>query len=268
MPWSSPPRKGPPLATAKGSDGLTHRLWAVSDPSALTAIAADLAGRQALIADGHHRYATYRRLQHHRWAAGRGRGPWDYGLALLVDRLVHPPVVQAIHRVVPALAPSRAVELASTGFAVTSLDLDPGTSDGLAAAMKALETHSAGGTSFVLAGDGQAWLLTAPDPAALRASFPAGHSERWCNLDASIAHSYVLGALWGTPDVDYAVEVRHLPMDAVTLAATTGGSALLLNAPPLDDVLALAQAGEHMPRKSTSFGPKPRTGLVIRTLSP
>jgi uncharacterized protein (DUF1015 family) len=31
------------------------------------------------------------------------------------------------------------------------------------------------------------------------------------------------------------------------------------------DVRAVAENGERMPRKSTSFGPKPRTGLVMRT---
>jgi uncharacterized protein (DUF1015 family) len=30
-------------------------------------------------------------------------------------------------------------------------------------------------------------------------------------------------------------------------------------------VLELAAEGVRMPRKSTSFGPKPRTGLVLRT---
>ena len=30
------------------------------------------------------------------------------------------------------------------------------------------------------------------------------------------------------------------------------------------DVRAVAENGERMPRKSTSFGPKPRTGLVLR----
>jgi uncharacterized protein (DUF1015 family) len=37
---------------------------------------------------------------------------------------------------------------------------------------------------------------------------------------------------------------------------------------PVDvgQVLAIAAQGERMPRKSTSFGPKPRTGLVLRLL--
>jgi uncharacterized protein (DUF1015 family) len=34
----------------------------------------------------------------------------------------------------------------------------------------------------------------------------------------------------------------------------------------LHEVRALAEAGARMPRKSTSFGPKPRSGLVLRDL--
>ena len=59
----------------------------------------DLAGRQALIADGHHRYAAYRRVQAARHAPASGPGPWDFGLALLVDLRTHAPEVGAIHRV-------------------------------------------------------------------------------------------------------------------------------------------------------------------------
>jgi uncharacterized protein (DUF1015 family) len=31
-------------------------------------------------------------------------------------------------------------------------------------------------------------------------------------------------------------------------------------------VMDIAAHGEKVPRKSTSFGPKPRTGLVLRTI--
>ena len=41
---------------------------------------------------------------------------------------------------------------------------------------------------------------------------------------------------------------------------------MLLRPVDVSDVLALAAEGERMPRKSTSFGPKPRTGLVLRLL--
>jgi uncharacterized protein (DUF1015 family) len=35
---------------------------------------------------------------------------------------------------------------------------------------------------------------------------------------------------------------------------------------PLAAVMDIAAHGEQVPRKSTSFGPKPRTGLVLRTV--
>jgi uncharacterized protein (DUF1015 family) len=48
-----------PLVTITTEDDVTHRLWRLGDPREQAAIAADLAGRRALIADGHHRYAAY-----------------------------------------------------------------------------------------------------------------------------------------------------------------------------------------------------------------
>ena len=60
-------------------DGIRHRLWAVTDPAEQAAIAADLASHQALIADGHHRYAAYLQLQARKRTAGAGPGPGTRG---------------------------------------------------------------------------------------------------------------------------------------------------------------------------------------------
>jgi uncharacterized protein (DUF1015 family) len=51
----------------------------------------------------------------------------------------------------------------------------------------------------------------------------------------------------------------------LALAKAADGTALLLNPTPVDAVAAVAIAGDRMPRKSTLFTPKPRTGLLIRT---
>src|SRR5262249_53715353 len=103
-----------PLGDAGTGDGGRAPLRAVSDPG-------ELAPRDALIADGHHRYAAYLRLRDRRRQAGAGPGPWDYGLALLVDASAYPPEIGAIHRVIPGFAPARAVELAKGAFIVRKL---------------------------------------------------------------------------------------------------------------------------------------------------
>jgi uncharacterized protein (DUF1015 family) len=61
------------------------------------------------------------------------------------------------------------------------------------------------------------------------------------------------------------VGFRH-DLPAALAAAGTSGTALLLNPTPVEAVAAVAAAGDRMPRKSTLFTPKPRTGLLIRLL--
>jgi uncharacterized protein (DUF1015 family) len=250
----------PPLVDAVTGDGIRHRLWAISDPAELAAIAADLAPRDALIADGHHRYAAYLKLQARRRAAGAGPGPWDYGLALLVDASAYPPDVGAIHRVIPDLAPATAAERAKAAFTVRRL---PG---GLPAAVDELAAESERGPALLIAGGGDVWLLTDPDPVQVDAAMPEGHSPLWRHLAASVLQELLLARLW---DVGWdAVRIVHNDAaEAVALADETGGTAVICPPMPTREVYELAAQGERVPKKSTSFGPKPRTGLVIRTFA-
>ena len=48
-------------------------------------------------------------------------------------------------------------------------------------------------------------------------------------------------------------------------APAPGGTAVIGNPLRAADVYAVAAGGERLPRKSTSFAPKPRTGLVLRS---
>ena len=82
------PRRGGQVDAVRGHRDLRRGAApavGITDDGELAAVRQDLAGRQALIADGHHRYAAYLRVQAARRAAGSGPGPWDFGLALLVD---------------------------------------------------------------------------------------------------------------------------------------------------------------------------------------
>jgi len=247
-----------PLACAVTDDGITHRLWAVTDPAVQAAIAADLATRTALIADGHHRYAAYREVQAEMRAAGAGAGPWDYGLAFLVDADAYPLRLGPIHRVLPRLAPGDAARRAAGAFTVTDL---PGDLD---AALGCLQRAAGQGTAFLLAGSDGFRLLTDPDQGRLAAAMPRQTSPRWRALDASVMQELLLAQLWSIKDNVRDVLISHDAAEAVRTAADTGGTAVICNPMPLAAVMDIAAHGEQVPRKSTSFGPKPRTGLVLR----
>jgi uncharacterized protein (DUF1015 family) len=249
-----------PLVDLMTDDGLRHRLWAVTDAATLAAVAADLRGRRAVIADGHHRYATFLRYQADRHAAGDGPGPWDLGLALLVDGSAFGPQVHAIHRVVPGLPAAEAADRARAGFQVQQV----ATGD---EALDALAKAGVDGTAFVVADAETAWLLTEPDAGRLDAALPQDRSAAWRSLDVTVAHRYLIRRLWGLEDREDVVDFRHDVPAALAGAAETGGCALLLNPTPVADVAAVAAAGDRMPRKSTLFVPKPATGLLIRAFA-
>lgn len=254
-----------PLINARTSDGLRHRLWAINDADDLAAIAADLAPRQALIADGHHRYAAYRQLQARRRQAGSGSGPWDYGLALLVDSATYPPRIGAIHRVIPGLDVQHAAKLAALAFAVQRL---PNGASSLPAAVSALSEAGADGPAFVLADEESAYLVSHPNHAQAAAAMPAGSSPQWQALPASVLQQLLITRIWDLTDDDEMVRVVHHDAEAaIRSAQTAGGTAVLCNPMTPDEVYAVAARGEKVPRKSTSFAPKPRTGLVLRSFA-
>jgi len=254
-----------PLVDALTADGLRHRLWAVTDAADLAAIAADLAPRQALIADGHHRYAAYLKLQDRMHRAGAGPGAWDYGLALLVDSAAYPPQIGAIHRVIPGLDVQDAAKLAGAAFLVRPLP--QGTTD-LPAVLSALGSASSRDPAFVVADAEHAYLLTDPDPDQVEAAMPSGRSAAWRALPASVLQELLITGLWGLTDSDGSVQVVHQDAQAAVRAAqAAGGTAVLCTPMSPGDVYAVAARGEKVPRKSTSFAPKPRTGLVLRTFA-
>jgi uncharacterized protein (DUF1015 family) len=256
----------PPLLSAETGDGTRHRLWAVTDPLEHATVSGDLAPRQALIADGNHRYAAYLELQARRREPADGSSPWDYGLALIVDSDAYPPRIGAIHRVIPGLDPSEAARRARAAFSVRPL---PGGPDELPAALAALAEAGQQGVSFLVAGGGDVYLLTDPDPVQVAEAMPASRSARWRALPASVLQELLLARVWGISDDEFRVRAVH--DDAARAIDEAGappqGTAVICNPVSPADVYAVAAQGERLPRKSTSFAPKPRTGLVMRTLA-
>ena len=251
-----------PLLSVDTDDGIRHRLWAVTDSAEQDAIAVDLASRQALIADGHHRYAAYLQLQARKRTAGAGAGPWDAGLALLVDSAAFPPRIGAIHRVVAGLTPEVAAQLAGDAFTVQPL---PGATS--AEALETLHQAGTGQMAFLVAGGGEFYLLTDPDPRAVEEAMP-GRSVRWRALSAAVMQELLLGKLWGIRDDEERVEIHHDALTALRAAGRPPGcTAVICPALSAEDVRDVAAHGERVPRKSTSFAPKPRTGLVLRSFA-
>jgi uncharacterized protein (DUF1015 family) len=251
---------GAPTLEVADPDGVVHRLWRVTAPEVLDRLTRALAGTHAVIADGHHRFAAARE---HVAVGSRSPSGADSGhgrvLALLTPMGPGGLRVQAIHRVVPDLSLDDALTTAETGFRVGELRAG---GDVRAAALN-WTAQRGGDPAFLITDGARVAQLSAPSP-AMTAAVPAEAPAAWRGLDVVLAHAALLNGLWGRADDPASVLVAHDVDEALRLADERAGVALLLRSPSPADVAAVARAGARMPRKSTLFVPKPRTGLVLR----
>lgn len=247
-----------PTASARTPDGVTHRLWAVRDAATLDAVRADISERRALIADGHHRYATYQERQRRRRAAS-GPGPWDRGLALVVDSSEYGPQVHAIHRVVRGLSLANAVERLIDWGEVAPTTATP------EAALASLPPPP--GFAAVLTDGADSYVVTDAAGRLSEAARDAGGAAALAELDVVVLHRAVVEQAWHLRDDEQTVGYAHTVDEALRDAADQHGVAVLLRPTPVGAVAAVAAAGARMPRKSTLFTPKPASGLVLRRLA-
>ncbi len=234
-------REGPALTDVRASDGTYHRLWVITDRDDLSAVDRALVNRQALIADGHHRYATYLQLQDlSRTDSPSTSGPADSGLALLIDESRWPVQLGAIHRSVSELS-------LSSLWAPMTYDLTE-----LVDLLGALPSTPSRKGEMVLT-DGRSQRIVRRRGGATDTG-----------SDARRLQDELLPA-WGVSDDR--VGYHHTVEQALRTARQDGGLAVLLHPATVAEVMGVARAGAMMPRKSTSFGPKPRMGVVMRSFS-
>jgi len=257
-----------PLCDAD-ADGAHHRLARIADRDAIAALTRTFAARPLYIADGHHRYETalaYRDECRARAASWTGEEPANFVLMALTAANDPGLLVLPTHRIVRVAPPADALDRLSAAFDVREVAVDD--------ASEALGREPADETIFIAVGlsRGRAHLLRLRDRAAAERAMPAGQPEAWRRLDVSVLHHAILGPVFGIDD-DALVRgdaVSYTQNAEEAVASVTGGDAactFLLRATPVEQVLAVADAGGRMPQKSTYFYPKLPTGLVMYPLA-
>lgn len=254
------------------SDGLvTHRLWIVNDKMALEAFRSDFAARKLYIADGHHRYETainYRNYcrENAVWAPGS-----EFVMMMLVD-MAHPGlVVFPTHRLVrglPAFSPEKLLAGSEAYFEISRLadqaEIEP----------RLQADYDAGKKSFVFVymrdGAPAFALLTLRDLSVMAELMPE-KSEASRQLDVSVLHTLVLERVLGIDKENMANQknltyTRSLEEALESVASGESQCAFILNPTRVEEIGAVAAAGEKMPQKSTYFYPKLVTGLVMNNL--
>jgi uncharacterized protein (DUF1015 family) len=223
--------------------GVQHQFERVTDPTRLAAIELAVGAAPVIIADGHHRYEVARAYREERRAATGGRaGPWDLTLAFVVELAEDQLAVQAIHRLLTRLPKDFDLE-AALGRYFEVGNPEPVTP---LITQRLLDA----GALCLVEQDGLGRLLR-PRP---------GEFTGVADLDSQ----RIERALAGVPGT---VVFQH-GVDRVLSAVGDGRAdyGILLRPVAIDQIAATAHDNRLMPPKSTFFAPKPKTGLVIRSL--
>ena len=245
---------GVPIASCVDSDGVSHALGAVDDPAAIAEVGAIVASAPLVLADGHHRFETALNYRNQRRADAINDSGAASILALVVELADDELCIEPIHRLVE-LPPG--IELRSR-LADAFLVSDAGSNspDGIDQLVARMRTER--GLGLV---DGQGLALAVPR-AEVRAAALAGEHPAVAATDAAVIEALVVprlsGATW-----DYRHDARAV---AAIVEKGAANAAVLCSPVSVSETRAAAVDRVRMPQKTTFFSPKPRTGMVFRTL--
>jgi uncharacterized protein (DUF1015 family) len=237
-----------PVSVAKDKDGVTHKVWKLSDPKQTGVLVNLMKKNDIFIADGHHRYETgwnysqEMKKKDKKWSADKN---YNYILSFLCPIEDPGLVVWPTHRVVEA--PSDFEEKIQRYFNVMP-----------ASAFKKL----AGKTPqpLLVYRDGTTRTLVIKNAKELQKAMP-GKVKAYQELAVSILHSILLSCV--SPD-----KITYVKKDdeALKLAKASKRLAVIVPSTPIKSIKEIALGGQTMPQKSTYFYPKVATGIVIHTL--
>ena len=262
---------------ARDGDGLLHQLAAIEADEGL---ATYLSGQRLFIADGHHRYETALAYQAEirrdpRFAsAPPGSLAADWTLMVLVNAEREAVEIRATHRLLRGVDPARIAALPAElgplfevvpvageelGQRLAALGGAPGPVFGFVVR----DGAGSGGADGAL--DGRLLIGQAEAIAERMGREPVSPEVQ--ELDLAALHAIVLrDALRLDPDRGAGERILYTkdPADAVARVRSGDAQAALLVRPTrLDQLAAVATAGDVMPEKSTYFYPKLLTGMAF-----
>jgi uncharacterized protein (DUF1015 family) len=239
-----------PPAASWTADDVTHSYWIVRDPGRIDKISDTVASSPVVIADGHHRFETSLAYRDERRAAdaeqaGTGSAAaraYDAVLTYVVELAEDQLSVLPIHRLVTGLP---------DGFDLGA-ELDP------FFVVTPASTVDAGITRLMR--DQGCLVLVRPEGNSLLTPRP----EAFAGLRAldTVRLDAALAAL-----PEHELVFQH-GVENVVRAVERGDAqaGVLLRPATVRQIISIAHGGERMPPKTTFFHPKPRTGVVFRSL--
>ncbi len=261
-------------------DGVTEKVWVVTDAEVIADVTAALKKAPVFIADGHHRCTTTMNYRDALKAAGKidDNHEANFVLFALVPQDDPGLLILPTHRVVCGLKADFSMEKLAQAAGEFRWQRVEAKREDFRDADAFLRRYGRTAMAFVcgtgvspVQGDAEVWIATLQDAGAMAKAAPQ-ELPVWRELDVAILHKLIIDqalAPWKTARTS----IEYTP-DGLKVLAACGESAagaaaplgICLQSTPLESVEKIALAGAAMPHKSTYFYPKLATGIVLKPL--
>jgi len=263
----------PPLIDFRDDDEVRHRLYPIDAPRDIAALTRMMADKMVVIADGHHRYETALN-----YLAETKKASAEYCMMTFVNMRNEGLVIFPTHRLVSGLERfdiESLINRVQGDFEIQRFDFTSA-HDKPAARLKMFDRlqklfQRSQNAFGIYAGSSCFYAAALKNPQAMDAACP--HMSRAARgLDVNVLHKLVLEAKLGIGEKELADETHIAYVkdigDAIEQSVQTVDSGeaqavFFMNPTRIEQVEAVAAAGEKMPQKSTFFHPKIFTGMVI-----
>jgi len=259
------------VISVKGYDGFTHKLWKLEDENVISMIVKDLKDKILFIADGHHRYQTainYASEMEKKTGVNNSNASFNYRMVILANMFDEGLSILPTHRLIKMsnIDSESLIEKLKEYFIIEENKIDI-SNENYAALGKTIknELETEKKHKFAMYLKGKYCILTLKDEKIMD-KFAGERSKIWRQLDVSILHKIILEHSLGINENNLEDHVKYTRVDEEAIQFVEDGSynlSFLMNPTKIKELKAIAEAGEHMPQKSTYFLPKMLSGLVM-----
>ncbi|MEO0078057.1 MAG: DUF1015 domain-containing protein, partial [candidate division WOR-3 bacterium] len=255
--------EGTALMTATDEYGVTHRVWAITEPAKLRRVHELMEPKVLLIADGHHRYETALTFRQEMEKTGsiHPDAALRFKTAAFVNIADPGLLILPTHRLLaglPGFTPEVLKERLTSYFSMAPISPEK--------AEASLSENQTSLAFIAYAGKGNCYLVRLADKTALDRFVTRERSPDYKELDVVVLHAVIIEGLLGISRDRVEDHVRYERYWNETLRRVDSGEAqiaFLMNPTRPEQVQALAAKGERMPQKSTDFYPKLISGMVF-----
>lgn len=271
--------KDPPLMTVSDDEGITHRLWAISNSEGIKKIQDVMTNKYIIIADGHHRYKTA--LKYNQEYPSEES---NFRMLAFVNTQNRGLVILPTHRLIQKVEDfdcEKMLKELSEDFAIEEFQIESHNDiEARNSMLERLDEHFREGKHALglYCNDGKYYSMELKNESKMDAI--SNHSDAWKHLDVTILHKLILenrlgldkekvasGTIGGGSYVEYIKAVGDAVQKSIDKVNFKGYQALFfMNPTKVKEVEDVATSHETMPQKSTFFYPKVYTGFVINKL--